>query len=271
MKSREEAGALTAPEPAAADDAPTPASPESGAPESEAPEPGAPEPGAPESGAPESESLEPGSLESGSLEPGSLEPGALEPGAPESGSLESESLEPATAAEAGSPAMPGRAAGARGWTAALAALLAALLVGLVVGGVFLARVRHFDDLAGSRQAAVAGARTAVADLTTADYRQPQQYAARLRGDATGSFLRLFTNSATGFRAVLAQGIVQTAGHAAFVGVQQASPGRMRLAVLAYVTVKNSQAPSGAQRTYRLSVTMVLAGSRWLISNVEFVR
>ena len=186
--------------------------------------------------------------------------------------------EPASADTAAGPepagenaaARPGRPAG-RGWLLILAVLLALLVAGLVIAAVLLARVHAADAASSSRRAAVAAARHAVTDLTTADYRHPRQYAGRLQADATGRFLTLFTNSATGFASVLEKGRVQTTGHVAAVGVRQAGPDAAKLSVVAQVTVKNSQAPAGSQRTYRLSVSMIRAGSRWLVSDVEFVR
>jgi hypothetical protein len=89
--------------------------------------------------------------------------------------------------------------------------------------------------------------------------------------ATGKFLGLFANSATGFTGVLIQGKVLTTGRVAEVGVQRAGADTAQLSVLAYVTVKNSQNPRGAQHAYRLSVSMISAGSRWLVSDVEFVK
>jgi Mce-associated membrane protein len=150
-------------------------------------------------------------------------------------------------------------------------LLALLIAGIVAAGIFLIQVRRADAAASRRQAAVAAARQAVADLTTADYQHPQQYVDRLRAVATGKFLGLFANSATGFKGVLIQGKVQTTGRVAEVGVQRAGADTAQLSVLAYVTVKNSQTPNGARRAYRLSVSMISAGSRWLVSDVEFVK
>jgi len=168
-------------------------------------------------------------------------------------------------------ARPAGAGGKPGWAAAMAVLLALLIAGTAVAAFFLLQVRGADAVSSRRQAVVAVARRAVADLTTADYRHPQRYAGRLRGEATGRFLNLFTNSAGGFTSVLRQGRVQTAGHAAAVGVQQLSPTAAQLSVLARVTVRNSQTPAGGLRTYRLHVSLILAGSRWLVSNVEFVK
>ncbi len=169
-------------------------------------------------------------------------------------------------ADSASAAQPG----GRVWAAVLAVLLVLLLTGSAVAGVLFTRVRQSAAASASQQAAVAAARKAVTDLTTADYRHPQQYANRLRADATGKFLRLFVNSATGFRNILIQGKVETTGRAVSAGVQRAGPGSAELSVLAFVTVRNSQFPQGFQRVYRLTVSMVTAGSRWLVSSVRFV-
>ena len=153
----------------------------------------------------------------------------------------------------------------------MAVLLVLLVAGLAVAGFFLAQVRGADAASARRQAVVAAARHAVADLTTADYRYPRQYVDRLKADGTGKFLNLFTNSATGFTHVLIQGRVQTVGHVAEAGVQRLGSDTAEVSVLAYVTVKNAQAPNGAQRVYRMTIWLISAGSHWLVSNVEFVK
>lgn len=175
------------------------------------------------------------------------------------------------AASSGGSADPGHVAGAPVWAAAMAVLLVLLIAGVVVSLVSLAHVRSSDAAGSRRQAAVAAARNAVTDLTTADYQHPQQYVDKLKTEATGSFVSMLTNSAAGFRNLLEQGKVQTAGNVVDVGVQQIGTDTAQLSVLAYITVKNSQAPHGDQRAYRLSVSMISAGSHWLVSNVEFVQ
>ena len=153
----------------------------------------------------------------------------------------------------------------------MAALLALLIAGVVVSVIFLVHVRGAGAQRSRQQAAVAAARKSVADLTTASYQQPQQYVDKLRADATGNFLKTFTNSAAGFKNVLQQGKVVTVGKVVDVGVQQVGNDTAQLSVLADVTVKNSQTPNGSQRAYRLSVSMISAGSHWLVSNVVFVQ
>jgi type II secretory pathway pseudopilin PulG len=163
------------------------------------------------------------------------------------------------------------ASGAPVWVAVMTVLVALLVAGVVTAAVFQSRVQGSNTQAGSRQAAVAVARTAITDLTTANYQNPQQYVDRLKPLAVGNFLSLFTNSAGGFQDVLAEGKVQTTGRVADVCVQRMGAGTAQLTVLAYVTVKNSQTPKGSERVYRLTVSMIQSGSKWLVSNVEFVR
>jgi Mce-associated membrane protein len=153
----------------------------------------------------------------------------------------------------------------------MAVLLILLIAGAATVAVYLNRVNGIDARDGSRQAAISAARTAITDLTTADYRNPQQYMDRLKPLAAGQFLNMFTNSAAGFKDILAQGKVQTTGRVVAVGVQHFHGDTAQLSVLAYETVSNSQTPKGSERAYRMSVSMILSGSRWLVSNVEFVQ
>jgi Mce-associated membrane protein len=197
-------------------------------------------------------------------------------GAPEDGA------EPAAGPAAGGPdgdesgveacdeAEPARRAGAPVWLAAMTVLVVLLIAGVVTIAINLSDVRGNDAQASSRAAAVSVARTAVTDLTTANYRDPQQYVQRLKPLAVGTFLSQFTNSASGFQDLLTQGKVQTTGRVVDVGVQRMGNGTAQLTVLVYETVKNSQTPKGSQRAYRMTVSMIQSGSQWLVSNVESV-
>lgn len=157
------------------------------------------------------------------------------------------------------------------WAVSVAVLCALLIVGLVMAGLAWSRASGADATKNGQQAAISVARAAVTDLTSASYQDPNAYAAKLRPLAAGQFLSEFGNSATGFKEILVQGKVQTSGQVMDVGVQKFDGTTAQLAVLAYVTVKNTQTPSGSQRAYRLNVSMVESGSKWLVSNVEFVQ
>jgi Mce-associated membrane protein len=172
--------------------------------------------------------------------------------------------------EAQDESAPERRAGAPVWLAAVTVLVALLIAGIVTTAVNLSGVHANNAQASSRAAAVAVARTAVTDLTTANYQDPRQYVQRLKPLAVGTFLSQFTNSASGFQDLLTQGKVQTTGRVVDVGVQRMGSGTAQLNVLVYETVKNSQTPKGSQRAYRMTVSMIQSGSQWLVSNVESV-
>lgn len=174
------------------------------------------------------------------------------------------------AADSGSDVKPAASAGAPIWLAVMALLGALLIAGVATVAVNLSRVSGDAARASDRTAAIAAARTAVTDLTTADYKNPGQYVGRLKPLAVGAFLSQFTNSASGFEDLLTQGKVQTTGRVVEVGVQRMGPGTAQLTVLVYETVKNAQTPKGSERAYRMTVSMIQSGSRWLVSDVKTV-
>ncbi|HEX6520435.1 MAG TPA: hypothetical protein VF070_10570 [Streptosporangiaceae bacterium] len=173
--------------------------------------------------------------------------------------------------DSGADEETGTPASAGAWAVSVVVLCALLIVGLVTAGTFWSRASGADAASNGQQGAITAARTAVTDLTTADYRDPSAYSAKLKPLSAGQFLSMFGNSATGFKEILVQGKVQTAGQVMDVGVEKFNGTTAQLAVLAYVTVKNTQTPGGSQRAYRLTISMVESGSKWLVSNVEFVQ
>ncbi|MBO0804176.1 MAG: hypothetical protein J2P25_14020 [Nocardiopsaceae bacterium] len=161
---------------------------------------------------------------------------------------------------------------AGGWVASMALLVVLLIAGLVTVGIYWSRANSAANAAGgSPNAAIAVARTAVTDLTTVSYKNADAYAAKLKPLAAGNFLSQYGNSASGFKNLLEKGKVQSSGQVVQVGVDKYNGKTAQLAVLAYVTVKNTQTPKGSERAYRLAVSMVQSGSKWLVSNVQFVQ
>jgi Mce-associated membrane protein len=209
-------------------------------------------------------------------DPGSADPGtdardAPAPAGPDPGGADSTGpAEPADSASA-EPGEAGRTAGAGIWAISVAVLCALLIAGLVTAGIFWNRAGKASAATDGQQAAIAAAKTGVGDLLTADYRNPGAWSARLKPVAAGQFLSVVSNSASGFKAILAQGKVQTAGKVVSAGVEKFGGTTAQLAVLAYESVKNTETPSGSERAYRMTVSMVQSGSKWLVSNVEFVQ
>jgi Mce-associated membrane protein len=174
-------------------------------------------------------------------------------------------------ADAGAVAETRSPVSAGGWAISVGVLVVALIAGLVTTGIFWNRASGASASGNGQQAAIATAKTAVLDLTTVDYQNPGAWSAKLKPLAVGQFLSVVNNSSNGFKEILAQGKVQTTGQIVSVGVEKYSGTTATLAILAYETVKNSQTPQGSQRAYRMTLSMVQSGSKWMVSNVEFVQ
>jgi Mce-associated membrane protein len=257
MTSGDEAGALTDAENQTNSDADA----------HEVPAPAEPDPAEPDSGGVVSGESTSGGSASGDVESDAADsPDAADP----SDAADSDDAD-SGGDDSGSEEATGTPASAGAWAVSVAVLCALLIAGLVTAGMFWSRASGADATTNGQQAAITAARTAVTDLTTADYRNPDAYSAKLKPLSAGQFLSTFGNSATGFKEILVQGKVQTTGQVMDVGVQKFNGTTAQLAVLAYVTVKNTQTPGGSQRAYRLTVSMVESGSKWLVSNVEFVQ
>jgi Mce-associated membrane protein len=265
MTSGDEAGALTDSENQTDSDADA----------HEVPAPAEPDPGGAVSGESTSGDSASGDIVSGDTEPAAASSDDVDSGDADSRDVESDAAdsddEDSDDGDSGADEETGTPASAGVWAVSVAVLCALLIAGLVIAGMSWSRASGADAASNGQQAAISAARTAVTDLTTADYRDPGAYSAKLKPLSAGQFLSEFGNSATGFKEILVQGKVQTAGQVMDVGVQKFSGTTAQLAVLAYVTVKNTQTPSGSQRAYRLNVSMVESGSKWLVSNVEFVQ
>ena len=231
------------------------------------PAPAEPDPGGADSGESASGDIASSEVASSEVASGDADSGDDTSGDADSG----EDADSGKDANSGEDAEVGPTASAGVWVASVTVLVAALIAGLVTAGIFWNRANGVNATTNGKQAAEAAARTGVTDLLTADYRNPGAWSAKLKPLASGQFLSVVGNSASGFNQILAQGKVQTTGQVVDVGVQKFNGTTAQLAVLADETVKNTQTPTGSKRAYRMVISMVQSGSKWLLSNVEFVQ
>lgn len=162
-----------------------------------------------------------------------------------------------------------RPAGA--WAISVAALVVLLIAGLVTAGLFWSKASSASADANGKQAAISTARTAVTDLLDVNYKNPSTWTAKLKPLAAGEFLSLINNSSGGLAKILATGKVQTSGKIEDIGVSQYKGDTAQVAVLAQVTVKNSQNPQGGEQVYPVVLSMVESGGKWLVSNMQGVQ
>ena len=148
-----------------------------------------------------------------------------------------------------------------------------LLVGALLGTavvVLLSQVRDADSLEASRQSALLTARQVAADITTVSKDSTQHDVDRLMDVATGSFKDQFGEQSSVFQKVVRQAEVSSQGTVREAGISEADGDSAVVLVAVSATVKNTDAPAGEQRQYRMRMHLQRQGDRWLVSDLEFV-
>jgi Mce-associated membrane protein len=155
--------------------------------------------------------------------------------------------------------------------AAVVALLVVLLVCALAGGTVLllqkrATATAEDDRAGALQAA----RQMVVNLMTLDHNAPQESLDRVTQGATGQFREQFSTQASAIQTILQQAAVSSSGEVSEAGVAQLDRDSATVLVASTALVKNTQAPQGEPRQYRMLIKLQKQADNWLASDVEFV-
>jgi Mce-associated membrane protein len=136
--------------------------------------------------------------------------------------------------------------------------------------VLLVKLTDANAAEDSRQSALQVARQVAVDLTTVSKDNAQQDVNRLMDVATGSFRDQFAQQAEVFRKVVQQASVSSRGTVAEAGVSGVDGDTVTVLAAVSATVRNSDAPSGEQRQYRMKMQLQHDGDRWLVSDLEFV-
>lgn len=171
--------------------------------------------------------------------------------------------------ENGSSVSP-REPGARGLTVFLVVSVLLALAATAFGTVLYFGHRDFEN-ANARDARILDtARQVSVNLVTLRYATAQEDLDRILGGTTGSFRDQFTDVSGSFTQVLAQGQVESTGEVKSVGLVEADDRKATVLAAVTSTVKNTEAPDGDMRSYRMKVSLENVDSSWLVSNVEFV-
>lgn len=88
--------------------------------------------------------------------------------------------------------------------------------------------------------------------------------------ATGPFKAQFDQVAASFSRVLDQGKVQSTGTVKEAGIIRVDDSSATVLAAVSSVVKNTEAPDGQQRVYRMRVSLTGHDDTWQVSNVEFV-
>lgn len=176
---------------------------------------------------------------------------------------QSSESQPASVIAASNKRLPGR-------VVVLIAMLIGMCVALSAIAFFGIRVSEIRSTHIRDEKILETTRTVLAELVSLNHNSAQHDLDRIANSATGGFLDQFNSVSATFAQVLGDGQVESTGavrEAAILETTDAS-----VTVLAAVTseVKNTQAPDGQQRVYRMKATLSNDNGEWLVSNVEFV-
>lgn len=117
---------------------------------------------------------------------------------------------------------------------------------------------------------LATARQVVVNMVTLRHQSVDEDLQRVADGTTGPFRDQFTGSAGSFNDVLSQGQVESTGEVKEAGLVEADDRHAVVLAAVTSTVKNTEAPDGEGRMYRMKVTLDAVDGRWLVSDVEFV-
>ncbi|MCW2717496.1 MAG: hypothetical protein JWR81_1318 [Pseudonocardia sp.] len=154
------------------------------------------------------------------------------------------------------------------WVVSL--LVALLVLALAGGAVLLLQVRAAARTEDDRTGALQAARQMVVNLMTLNHTAPQQSLDRVLQGSTGQFREQFSTEASAIKTVLQQAQVSSSGDVSEAGVAELDGDTATVLVASTATVKNSQAPQGEPRQYRMLVKLQKQSDAWLVSDVEFV-
>ncbi|HVV08209.1 hypothetical protein [Amycolatopsis sp.] len=147
-------------------------------------------------------------------------------------------------------------------------VLTVLLLGLT--GWLYSQVHAGDATRTDRDDVTLAARQSVLDLIGLSHTDADAGYTRLLQSTTGGFHDQLTQQAASFKQALTQGQVVASGQIAEAGVERLSGDDATALVVASANIKNTQAPQGENRQYRLQLGLHREGDQWLVSDLEFV-
>ena len=158
----------------------------------------------------------------------------------------------------------------RGFIATMAAIALVALAALVVGGVSWTNLRAEQAAQSRDEQILETARQVVVNLVTLRHQSVDEDIQRVADGTTGPFRDQFTSASGSFGDVLNQGRVESTGEVKEAGLVTSDDEHAVVLAAVTSTVKNTEAPDGEIRVYRMKVSLDSVDGNWLVSDVEFV-
>jgi Mce-associated membrane protein len=164
-------------------------------------------------------------------------------------------------------AEPVRLVGARALTTAVLALAAAAVVMILVT---VPRISVATDRDQRRTEVLEAARQQAVNFTTLDYRHLDRDLGRVLAGSTGDFRRQFRKGTADLSQLVTANRAVSQGEVLEAGVVSDDADSARVLVVADSTVTNAASTGPQRRHYRLQMDLVHRGSRWLVSDLQFM-
>jgi Mce-associated membrane protein len=146
--------------------------------------------------------------------------------------------------------------------------LGVLAVGLAVTAVVLGlKVRAADQEEARRQELLQSARQAGVNLMSLNYQTLERDIERILGGATGTFEDQYSRGRKVVERTLSQGKVVSRGEVLSAGIVNSDPDSAQVLVVVDQTVNNRWV-NDKPVFYRISMTLVRQGDRWLLAEME---
>jgi Mce-associated membrane protein len=150
-------------------------------------------------------------------------------------------------------------------------LLAAVgVAAVVVASASWSRTADAADHDARRTAILGAARQQAVNFTTLDYQHLDRDLGRVLRGATGDFRTQFQAGTHDLSTLVTQNKAVSEGEVLDAGIVSDDSDSARVLVVADSTVTNSADPQPQKRHYRMQLDLVRQGSRWLVSDLQFV-
>lgn len=158
----------------------------------------------------------------------------------------------------------------RGFLIGLAATLVIAIAAAVCGGISWTNLRAEQAAQSRDEQVLETARQVVVNLVTLRHQSVDEDIQRVADGTTGPFRDQFTSASGSFGDVLNQGQVESTGEVKEAGLVEADNDHAVVLAAVTSTVKNTEAPDGEIRVYRMKISLDSVDGNWLVSDVEFV-
>ena len=151
-----------------------------------------------------------------------------------------------------------------------AALAAVGVAAVVLATMSWSRTADAADHDARRTAILAAARQQAVNFTTLDYQHLDRDLRRVLRGSTGDFRSQFRSGTKDLSTLVTENKATSQGEVLEAGIVSDDTDSARVLVVADSTVTNSADPKPQKRHYRMQLDLVREGSRWLVSDLQFV-